>query len=32
MNTHVWFIENSRVHAELIVRAILQKMAVDLVS
>ena len=25
MNTHVWFIENSRVHAEKIIKAILQK-------
>ena len=25
MNTHVWFIENSRVHAEKIIRSILQK-------
>ncbi|HEY4336722.1 MAG TPA: YpdA family putative bacillithiol disulfide reductase [Puia sp.] len=25
MNTHVWFIENSRVHAEMIVRDILSK-------
>jgi thioredoxin reductase (NADPH) len=25
MNTHVWFIENSRVHAEMIVRNILSK-------
>ncbi|MBS1659852.1 MAG: YpdA family putative bacillithiol disulfide reductase [Bacteroidetes bacterium] len=25
MNTHVWFIENSRVHAEMIMRTILQK-------
>jgi len=25
MNTHVWFIENSRVHAEKIIKSILQK-------
>jgi hypothetical protein len=25
MNTHVWFIENSRVHAEVIIRNILSK-------
>jgi len=25
MNTHVWFIENSRVHAEMIIRDILRK-------
>lgn len=25
LNTHVWFIENSREHADLIVRAILRK-------
>ena len=25
MNTHVWFIENSLVHAEKIIRSILQK-------
>lgn len=25
LNTHIWFIENSREHADLIVRAILQK-------
>ncbi|GGB21721.1 YpdA family putative bacillithiol disulfide reductase [Puia dinghuensis] len=29
MNTHVWFIENSRVHAEQIMRSIVQKTAVD---
>jgi thioredoxin reductase (NADPH) len=25
MNTHIWFIENSRVHAEMIIRNILQR-------
>ena len=25
MNTHVWFIENSRIHAQLIIRSILEK-------
>ncbi|HEY6899328.1 MAG TPA: NAD(P)-binding domain-containing protein, partial [Puia sp.] len=25
MNTHIWFIENSRIHAEIIMRSILQK-------
>lgn len=28
MNTHVWFIENSRVHASMIIRNILQKKGV----
>ena len=28
MNTHVWFIENSRDHAELIIRSIKKKMNV----
>ena len=29
MNTHIWFIENSRVHAEMIMRAIRQRTGVN---
>ena len=29
MNTHIWFIENSRVHAEMIMRAIRQRTGVS---
>jgi thioredoxin reductase (NADPH) len=27
MNTHKWFIENSRVHADMIVKAIVNKLS-----